>query len=366
VTSSERIGKSPAPKSGATTADEPFVSVVTPFYNTAAYLAECIESVLGQTHRNFEYVLLDNCSTDGSTEIAERYARQDQRIRLVRNERFLSQMDNFNEALGRISSESRYCKLILADDALFPRCLTEMVALAETHPSVAVVSSYYLEGEVLRPSGLSHHTVVFSGREACRLNLTDGIFLFGSPSTLLYRSDLVRSRVPFFGGTWRHEDTKAIYEIMRDHDLGFVHQILSFMRDQEDSVTGSTRSYVPHLLDKYILFRRYGRDYLSPEELERHAGDHERRYRRFLAEAWLRRREAGFWQYHRAGLATVGERIEGAKLARDAVPIVFQYLLSPERVVRALGRRLGRLLGPRDGAGGNPGVSRSPRRAPPG
>ena len=58
----------------------PLVSVVTPFYNSTQYLAECIESVLAQTHGEFEYILSDNCSTDGSTDIAESYARRDSRI----------------------------------------------------------------------------------------------------------------------------------------------------------------------------------------------------------------------------------------------------------------------------------------------
>ncbi len=52
----------------------PFVSVVTPFYNTAAYLDECIRSVLAQTHENFEYLLVDNCSADGSRDIAAAHA----------------------------------------------------------------------------------------------------------------------------------------------------------------------------------------------------------------------------------------------------------------------------------------------------
>ena len=55
----------------------PLVSVVTPFYNTASYLAQCIESVLKQSYSEFEYILMDNCSTDGSSEIAETYARRD-------------------------------------------------------------------------------------------------------------------------------------------------------------------------------------------------------------------------------------------------------------------------------------------------
>jgi glycosyltransferase involved in cell wall biosynthesis len=52
----------------------PLVSIVTPFYNTRDYLRECMESVLRQTYENSEYVLVDNCSTDGLSEIAADYA----------------------------------------------------------------------------------------------------------------------------------------------------------------------------------------------------------------------------------------------------------------------------------------------------
>ena len=61
--------------------DQPLVSVVTPFYNTADYLRECIESVLAQTYTRFEYILVDNQSTDGSAEIAAEYSKRDSRIR---------------------------------------------------------------------------------------------------------------------------------------------------------------------------------------------------------------------------------------------------------------------------------------------
>ena len=74
------------------------VSVVTPFYNTAAYLAECIESVLAQSYSEFEYILMDNCSTDGSSEIAATYAYRDPRIRLIRCSQFLPQLPNYNRA----------------------------------------------------------------------------------------------------------------------------------------------------------------------------------------------------------------------------------------------------------------------------
>ncbi len=115
-------------------AEAPIVSVVTPFYNSAEYLAACIESVLGQSYPNFEYVLLDNCSTDRSASIAEKYAAQDSRIRLIKADTFRGQVENYNYGLSQIDSRSRYCKLVQADDWLFSRCLEIMVEIADRHP----------------------------------------------------------------------------------------------------------------------------------------------------------------------------------------------------------------------------------------
>ena len=210
--------------------DQPLVSVVTPFYNTADYLRECIESVFAQTYTNFEYLLVDNQSTDGSAEIAAHYAKRDPRIRLIRNAEFVGQIRNYNEALRQVSSEARYVKMVLADDYIFPECLERMVAVAESHPTVAIVASYYLEGRYVCGSGIEWPTECIPGRIASRLHLLEGRFLFGTPTTLLYRADLVRSREPFYSESSMHEDTELCHEVLADADLGFVHQVLSFSR----------------------------------------------------------------------------------------------------------------------------------------
>jgi cellulose synthase/poly-beta-1,6-N-acetylglucosamine synthase-like glycosyltransferase len=89
----------------------PLVNVVTPFYNAATYLAECIESALAQGYADFEYVLMDNCSTDGSYNIAAAYTAHDPRIRLFRCSEFLAQLPNHGRAFLQISSASKYCKI---------------------------------------------------------------------------------------------------------------------------------------------------------------------------------------------------------------------------------------------------------------
>ena len=127
------------PEAGDANADAPLVSVVTPIYNAAAYLRECIESVLAQTCKRFEYVVVDNRSTDGSLEIAKHYAALDQRIRIHSNPEHLPAVDNFNRALGFISRGSRYTKIVFADDWLYPECLERMIRVADAADRKSVV-----------------------------------------------------------------------------------------------------------------------------------------------------------------------------------------------------------------------------------
>ncbi|MDE5712048.1 MAG: glycosyltransferase, partial [Muribaculaceae bacterium] len=61
--------------------DYGLVSIVTPSYNSSAFIGETIESILSQTYKNWELLITDDCSTDNSREIIEEYAAKDSRIR---------------------------------------------------------------------------------------------------------------------------------------------------------------------------------------------------------------------------------------------------------------------------------------------
>src|SRR5687768_18358729 len=92
--------------------EQPLVSVLTPVYNGERYLVECIESVLAQTYQNWEYCIVNNRSTDRTLAIAQKYASQDNRIRIHNNETFVECDANGNIAFRQISSESKYCKVV--------------------------------------------------------------------------------------------------------------------------------------------------------------------------------------------------------------------------------------------------------------
>jgi glycosyltransferase involved in cell wall biosynthesis len=307
----------------------PVVSVVTPFYNTERYLAEAIESVLAQTYTDFEYLLVDNRSTDGSLAIAQRYAARDPRIRVTTNRDFLDQDANFSGAMRQISPASRYCKLVLADDWILPRCLEEMVAVAEAHPSVGLVSSYYLKGSRLMGTGMPYPGPFMSGRDACRLQLLDNKFFFGSPTTVLFRADVVRGTTPFYDSSVPHADTEACYRSLRGCDFGFVHQVLSHLRVEETSRMGALENYFTGYLDRFIIIEKYGRDYLEPDEWAALRHRARRDYFLRLASALLSRSDPDVWRYHRNGLATIGYDLRWYKLWPELLAVVAEVVLNP-------------------------------------
>jgi glycosyltransferase involved in cell wall biosynthesis len=323
------------------TNDEPFVSVVTPFYNTAEYLAECIESVLAQSHSNFEYILVDNQSNDGSTEIAGHFAGRDGRIRYVRTPRFFTQIENYNFTLEQSSARSRYVKMVQADDWIFPQCLSEMVAAGVRHPSAAIVSSYLLtqEGQlwgVGLPPGIN--PTFLSGRETARLHLQTPIFLFGSPTTVMYRADVVREHKPFFEDGRYHPDTETNYKLLRDHDFVFVHQVLSFMRQQPGSITYRARNMNPDALDRMIVTKLFGPVFLSAEEYSACWEQASAWFYSELGKHWLRAglpvRKTGFWERQRKGLGDVDESIEFTRFANGLSSALLKTVASP--VIKAL------------------------------
>jgi glycosyltransferase involved in cell wall biosynthesis len=298
----------------------PLVSVVTPFYNTREYLPECIESVLHQTYPNWEYVLVDNQSTDGSGEVAAHYAsRFPDKIRLIRTPSFLRQVQNYNFALTSISPSSKYCKMVQADDWLFPDCVKNMVDVAEAHPSVGIVASYVLEGDEVSLDGLPYPGREFSGREVCRLYFLKRKYLFGTPTSLLLRSELIRSRDPFYNEQYTpFEDGHTCFDLLKTWNFGFVHQILTYSRRDNESIISRIRpfNFEPFLHLSMLVV--HGRDYLSEKEYDRCRKDFERQYFVYLARCAcaLRGKSSAFWEFHRNGLASVNYSLDWRLLSK--------------------------------------------------
>jgi glycosyltransferase involved in cell wall biosynthesis len=294
----------------------PLVSIVTPVYNEEKYLGECIESVLSQTYRNWEYTILDNCSLDSSCKIARQYAAKDLRIHVVQNREFLPAIRNHNAALGLMSAESKYCKMIFADDWLFPECIERMVSVGDAHPSVGIVGAYGLQNTKVMWTGLPYPSFHVPGREVVRQHFRDPHFELGAPSSLLLRSDLVRKCKPFYNEGNLHADIEAIIVHLKEWDFGFVHQVLCAYRERPESISSAASEMTTY---KGALLRHlvaHGPAFLSSEEFEECLEQSVDDYYNFLAVNWMFGREALFWEYHKSTLNEIGVGFSKARLAR--------------------------------------------------
>jgi glycosyltransferase involved in cell wall biosynthesis len=309
----------------------PTVSMVTPFFNTGEYLEQCLESVLAQTFEDFEYVLVDNHSTDQGAEIAADYAAKDERIRLTKPPRFLPQCDNFNYALRQISPASAYCKMVLADDWLYPQCLAEMVAVAEANPTIGLVSSYCLADTTVWGAGLPVDRSVFGGHEVARAHLLDGTFPYGNQSTVMYRADIVRRSPAFFTNRTVFFDTDAALRILATDDFGFIHQVLSYFRVHPESITTQTKGYKPEAADYLIALRTHGPTFLSAAELRKRVPAAENWVYDGLGRQWLHElvaaRDDRYWDYQTRCLAAAGMSLETRRVWKGAVRTLALSLL---------------------------------------
>lgn len=171
--------------------ERPVVSVLTTAYNREKYIAECIESVLASTFQDYEHIIVDDCSSDGSYEIALAYAKKDSRIRVYRNEKNLGDYPNRNRAAS--CATGKYLKYIDADDYLYPHGLSVIVGMMERFPE-AGLGFASLEPDVKRPFPFQ-----LSPRQAYLRHYFEQPLFHKAPLSAIMRSDAFQAVGGFTG-----------------------------------------------------------------------------------------------------------------------------------------------------------------------
>jgi glycosyltransferase involved in cell wall biosynthesis len=311
------------------TTGQPLVSIVTPMFNEEKHVASCIESLLAQTYQNWECLIADNCSTDSSSQIVDAYAERDPRIRVERNDRCLRAVENFNCALRKISRSSKYCKIVFADDFIFPECLEQMVRVAERQPTVGIVGAYGLQGCQVMWAGLPYPSEVVPGREICRKLFLEGLYVFGTATSLLFRAELVRNRDPFFDESNLHSDSDTCLALLKSCDFGFVNQILTYTRVRDASLHAFSTEFNTFLAGRLHDLVAHGPDYLTQEEYQYCLKVKLKEYYNYLGWGLLHRRGKSFWKYHRAKMEAAGVGFSRARVAGRALTRVINLVLRP-------------------------------------
>lgn len=135
------------------------ISIIVPVYNTAAYLPACVESLLGQTHRNLELLFVDDGSTDASGAILDAYAKKDPRIRVLHKANAgvsAARNDGLDAATGD------YIGFVDSDDSVEPTYCETLLSAFIKHPEIGVsICNRFIHGH---PNGQTQGTSLGAGR----------------------------------------------------------------------------------------------------------------------------------------------------------------------------------------------------------
>ena len=107
-----------------------------PAYNAQKYINEAIESILNQTFKDFEFIIIDDCSTDKTWEIMEDYAKKDSRIVIIKNEKNLKLAETLNKGIE--ISKGKYIARMDADDRSYPDRLYKQFSFMENNPEIGI------------------------------------------------------------------------------------------------------------------------------------------------------------------------------------------------------------------------------------
>ena len=207
--------------------DKPLVSILSPVYNGEEHIEDCIKAVLNQTYGNFEYIIVDNASTDNTPAIIRKYDEQDQRIKTFRNKMTVCMEDNCNVCAQHSSDKAKWIKYALADDYLFPDCVEKMVDVGELDEQVGMVSAYRMAGNLVTNMGLPIEQKVFDGSYILKRQILRKLHVASSsPNTVMYRRN-VFLELHGFNNQYDHSDTELAFRLLDQYKLGFVHYVLT-------------------------------------------------------------------------------------------------------------------------------------------
>lgn len=173
------------------------VSIITPVYNTEPYLAETIESVLAQSHDDWELLLTDDHSTDGSVEKAEQFSARDSRIKSYRlDDQSRGAAAARNHAIQRATGD--VIAFLDSDDIWDSSFLSESLTFMERHSAAIVYSSYRRKsadlsvqlGEFIVPETATYHSML----KTCVISCLTGMYHVGRCNGKVFMPDIERAQ----------------------------------------------------------------------------------------------------------------------------------------------------------------------------
>jgi len=248
----------------------PLISVCMPAYNGESYIAEAIDSVLSQSHRNFELIITDDSSNDGTVEIIRAYLDRDPRVKLICNDVRLGPVKNHNFSVT--SSTGKFIKLLAQDDLLTPTCLEECLVELEKDDNLSfvTVAKDWIDasGDLIKNESEVKKDYVQFFESDTRLVYQQTLYSVlgtmtnwvGAPSTLMMRRE-------YFGGGFNTKfnhlmDIEFFLRLLRrSYGLYLAHRLCKFRK--HSGTQSASNSISPEAFFEWIRMALNHNDTLS-------------------------------------------------------------------------------------------------------
>lgn len=267
---------------------QPLISICIPTYNGSEHLAECLASVQAQTFTDFEVVLCDDQSTDGTLDFARSLVRGDDRFRFIQNPHRLGLVGNWNNCVKE--SRGEWIKFVFQDDLIRPACCEKLLAVCSQNrrrfgfcereflfdDTVAEKDRLWFLGHQNRLAENYHGKVRVDSVQAVEL-LAAGPFdnLVGEPTVTLIHTSVFDEFGMFNEALIQLCDSEMWNRVLVNHGAAFETSKLAVFRIHSKAATARnhrTRSYRANTLDPLVLLNclAFGKCYQAFRESDAH------------------------------------------------------------------------------------------------
>ena len=208
----------------------PKISVIMSVYNGEKYLKEAIESILNQTFKDFEFIIINDGSIDGTTEILEKYDRQDARVKII-NQENMGLTKSLNKGIKLAKGE--YIARMDADDIALPERFEKQTEFMKKYPEIGAVGCWYYlidkDGEIIKKC---RPPTKFSEIKKALLSIAPLIH----PGTMFKKRAL--QKVNFYDESFKYaQDRDLLLRILKYYQLSVVPEFLFKFRYTKESIS---------------------------------------------------------------------------------------------------------------------------------
>ena len=230
------------------------ISIILPVYNGMKYLDASVTSVLKQSFENFELLVIDDFSDDGSMEYLQ--SLKDERIQIFKNGKNRGLFYNLNFLIKQ--SKSPLIKLWSQDDVMYPHCLEAFVAFHQKHPSIGFS---YSGRDIIDENGMvkkwdfvDNTPAIVSSALHARIAFFTGSIAGNIANVCINKNAL--DEVGLFNEEMKiSADFDMWVRLAKGHDTGFIADKLLQLRDHDAQLSRKENFYINHVKEDLIVYR---------------------------------------------------------------------------------------------------------------